>query len=90
MYYKEWRKNPQWSFSCSLALLLPLDVLQGEVCGMVGDNLLKTQLDTGKMDTETVDCILCEDSGALSFTLCGEDVEGGHKIRLNGKSRPKH
>lgn len=73
-YLKEWRKNPQCSSSCCLALLLPLNDLQGEIRGMVGKNLMKTQLDTGMLAKPSI-AATAKDSGAMSFTLCGEDVE---------------
>lgn len=73
-YLKEWRKNPQCSSSCCLALLLPLNDLQGEIRGMVGKNLMKTQLDTGMLAKLSI-AATAKDSGAMSFTLCGEDVE---------------
>lgn len=34
-FLQKWRKNPQWSFSCCLALLLPLNDLQGDIGGFV-------------------------------------------------------
>ncbi|XP_078350785.1 uncharacterized protein LOC144635566 [Oculina patagonica] len=48
--FKEWRKNPQWSFSCCLDFLLTLNDLQGEVCGLSGKNILNSQLQTGNME----------------------------------------
>lgn len=33
-YLKEWRKNPQWSFTCCLALFLPLSDFQGAISGL--------------------------------------------------------
>ena len=73
-YFKEWRKNPQWSFSCCLALLLPLNDLQGEIRGMAGTNILKTQLDTGMMEKPSM-AACAIDSGALSFSLSQGDGE---------------
>ena len=67
-FFKEWRKNPQWSFSCCLALLLPLNDLQQEVLGMTGKNLLKQQLQTGKVDMPSLSGALKE-SGAVSIEL---------------------
>ena len=81
-YYKEWRQNLQWSVSCCLALLLPLDDLQGEVHGMTGDNLMKTQIDTERTEKPSFAATV-KDSGALNFTLCCEDVEGNDdEIRM--------
>ena len=67
-FFKEWRKNPQWSFSCCLALLLPLNDLQQEVLGMTGKNFLKQQLQTGKVDMPSLSGALKE-SGAVSIEL---------------------
>ena len=63
---KEWRKNPQWSLSCCLALLLPLNELQGEIRGLAGKNILKQQLQTGKIDMPSMSKTL-KDSGAVAF-----------------------
>ena len=57
-YLKEWRKNPQCSSSCCLALLPPLNDLQGEIRGMVGKNLMKTQLDTGMLAKPSIALLL--------------------------------
>ena len=43
-FFKEWRKNPHWSFSGFLALLLPLDDLRGEMTGLAETNVLQGQL----------------------------------------------
>lgn len=64
-YLKEWRKNPQWSFSCCLALLLPGNDLQGEIRGMVGKNLMKTQLDKGILKKPSIAAAALE-SGAMN------------------------
>lgn len=75
-YFKEWRKNPEWSFSCCLALLLPLNDLQGEIRGMAGKNILKTQLQTGIIEKPSI-AACAKDSGAMSFTPNCE--EGGRE-----------
>ena len=49
-YIKEWRKNPEWSLSCCLALLLPLRNLQGEIGGLAGRDIPRQQLQTGRID----------------------------------------
>ena len=67
-FFKEWRKNPRWSFSCCLALLLPLTDLQQEVLGMAGKNILKQQLKTGNVDMPSLSGALKE-SGAVSIEL---------------------
>ena len=65
---KEWRKNPQWSLSCCLALLLPLNDLQNEIRGMTGKSLMKEQVQTGQFNAPSVSGTLKE-SGAVSFDL---------------------
>ena len=67
-FFKEWGKNPRWSFSCCLALLLPLNDLQQEVLGMAGKNVLKQQLKTGNVDMPSLSGALKE-SGAVSIEL---------------------
>ena len=67
-FFKEWRKNPRWSFSCCLAFLLPLNDLQQEVLGMTGRNVLKQQLKTGNVDMPSLSGVLKE-SGAVSIEL---------------------
>ena len=67
-FIKEWRKNPQWSLSCCLALLLPLNDLQNEIRGMTGKNLLNEQVQSGNFNMPSVSSTLKE-SGAVSFEL---------------------
>ena len=67
-FFKEWRKNPRWSFSCCLALLLPLNDLQQQVLGMTGKNVLTEQLQTGNVDIPSLSGSLKE-SGAVSIEL---------------------
>ncbi|XP_078375874.1 uncharacterized protein LOC144659334 [Oculina patagonica] len=73
-YLKEWRKNPHWSFSCCLGLLLPLNDLQGEIRGLANANVLKNQLQTGQIDKPTF-LSAVKASGAIDVTL--EDGEQG-------------
>ena len=67
-YIKEWRKNPHWSLSCCLALLLPLNDLQGELRGLAGTNVLKNQLQTGQIEKPSLISAV-KDSGAIDVTL---------------------
>ena len=67
-FFKEWRKNPRWSFSCCLALLLPLNDLHQEILGMTRKNVLKQQLKTGNVDMPSLSGVLKE-SGAVSIEL---------------------
>lgn len=67
-YLKEWRKNPHCSFSCCLALLLPLNDLEGEIVGLAETDALKSQLQTGQMEMPTIFSAVKE-SGAVDVTL---------------------
>ncbi|XP_078376624.1 uncharacterized protein LOC144659965 [Oculina patagonica] len=67
-YLNDWRKNPHWSFSCCLGLLLPLNDLQGEIRGLAGGNLLKNQLQTGQIDKPSIFSAV-KNSGAIDVTL---------------------
>ena len=67
-FVKEWRKNPKCSLSCCLALLLPLNQLQGEIRGFTETNILRQQLQTGKIEMPTIGSTLME-SGAVDVTL---------------------
>jgi len=73
-YLKEWRKNPHWSFSCCLALLLPLISLPGEISGLVGTNITNTQLETGQFEMQTVVGAV-KDSGVVDVTLDDEEQD---------------
>lgn len=96
-YLKEWRKNPHWSFSCCLALLLPLNDLQGDIRGLAGTNVLKSQLDTGQFEMVTLQAAI-KDSGAIDVSLdeneedgddCGSvvEVKGDNRQRVKKKSK---
>lgn len=83
-FFKEWRKNPHWSFSCCLALILPLKDLQGEIRGLAGTNVLNTQLQTGQFETVTLYAAV-KDSGAIDVTLEENkegDDEGGETVEM--------
>ena len=73
-FVKEWRKNPKWSLSCCLALLLPLNQLQGEIRRLTGTNILKQQLQTGKIQMPTIANTLRE-SGVVDVTLEDHSAE---------------
>ena len=76
-YFKEWRKNPHWSLSCCLALLLPLNDLQGEVSGLASTDVLKSQLKTGDMEMTTI-LIDVQDNGVIDVNPEGEGSGGDH------------
>ncbi|XP_078345370.1 cysteine repeat modular protein A-like [Oculina patagonica] len=63
-YLKKWRKNPHCSVSCCLALILPLNDLQGEISGLAGANVLNDQLQSGQIDKPCIFSAL-NDSGAI-------------------------
>lgn len=69
----EWRKNPQWSFSCCLALVLPLIALPGEISSLSKTNILRTQLDSGQMELGTLTDAV-KNCGVIEVTL-GEDED---------------
>ena len=82
-YFKEWRKNPMWSFSCCLALLLPLSDLHGEISGLVATNVLDDQLQTGQMERPTIQAAV-KDSGAVDVTLEGCDQGKNNTMVVQG------
>ena len=86
-YFKEWRKNPHCSFSCCLALLLPLNDLQGEIRGLVGKNVLSTQLQTGNFEMITLRGAI-KDSGAFDVTLEEGEQGDDHALDLRDDNRP--
>ncbi len=67
-HLQQWRKNPHWSSSCCLALLLHLNDLQEEVSGMAATNVLKTQLESGEFEMVTLEAAVNE-SVAVDVTL---------------------
>ena len=73
-YMKEWRKNPEWSLSCCLALLLPLRNLQGEIGGLAGRDIPLQQLQTDRIDIPST-ANTERDSGAVVILLEDYDAE---------------
>jgi len=67
-YLRKWWKNPHCSFSCCLALLLPLNDLQGKIDGLAGANVLNNQMQTGHLDAPTLIGAM-KDSGAMDVSL---------------------
>ena len=67
-FIKDWRKNPHCSFSCCLALFLPLNDLEGEIFGLAETDALKNQLQTGETAMPTIFSAVKE-SGVVNVTL---------------------
>jgi len=84
-YFKEWRKNPQWSLSCCLALILPLNDLQGEVNGLATTDVLKSQLKTGDMEMTNILIAADEDNGVIDLSPEEEEYEEDHRGPQEGK-----
>ena len=58
----EWRKKPQWSFSCCLDLILPLVGLPGDISGFESSNTIDNQLETGEMEIPTTSDAVKDDT----------------------------
>lgn len=84
-FFTDWRKNPQWSVSCCLALLLPFIGLHGEISGLVGTNVLDKQLETGQIERPTIQTAV-QESGAIDVTLEQGDQAENDSIRGNSQS----
>ena len=73
--------------SCCLAMLLPLNDLQGEIRGMMGRNVLRQRFQSGRIAMPSVAGAV-KDTGAIDFQLEEEettevapDSVGGHNDR---------
>ena len=73
-YVKEWRKNPEWSLSCCLALLLPLRNFEGEIGGLAGGDMPMQQLQTGRIDCPS-NANTGRDNAAVDISLEDYDAE---------------
>lgn len=49
-HLKEWFKNPRWSFSCCLALVLPLVDLQTEIHNVAAEDAPGDQIEVGGVE----------------------------------------
>ena len=67
-FLKKWYKNPTWSFSCCLSLILPFLSLSGDIDGLVGENMMNNQGDTGDIEMPSIGAAV-QDSGATDITL---------------------
>ena len=77
-YFKEWRKNPQWSLSWCLALILPLNDLRGEVSGLATTDVLKSQLKTGDMEMTNILIAADEDNGVIDVNPEEKEYRDDH------------
>ena len=80
-YIKEWRKNPQWSLSCCLDLLLPLNDLQDELGGLEVANVLQTQLETGDIEKPSILSAL-KNSRTIDVTLDEGDDDDENVVKV--------
>ena len=89
-YLMEWRKNPHWSLSCCLALLLPLNDLQGEISGLVGSgaNVLDNQLEGGQTEDTTIFAAV-KDSGAIDVSLEEGQQDNDSKMKCQNEKCPE-
>ncbi|XP_078344108.1 uncharacterized protein LOC144629772 [Oculina patagonica] len=85
-YLMEWKKRPQLSFSCCLALLLPLNDLQGEISGMADTDVLDDQLQTGQTDMPTIIGAV-QDSGIVDVSFEEGEKKDGSMIVVQDGSR---
>lgn len=75
-------KKSTWRpFFCCLALLLPLNDVQGEICGSVEATVLKNQLQTGKVKKARFSAV--KDSRAINVTLEEGEQEGDNTIETD-------
>ncbi|KAL9978290.1 hypothetical protein ACROYT_G015789 [Oculina patagonica] len=88
-FIKEWRKNPTWSMSCCLAMLLPLNDLQGELRGLAGRNIMRMQLQSGRIGMPSVAGAV-KDTGAVDFELEeGDDEATENQDQHNNSHSPR-
>ena len=83
-FLKKWREKPQCSFSCCLALLLPLNDFQGEIAGFAETNVLQNQLQTGQIDMPSILTVV-KDSGAIDVTLEEDEQADEKKVEVQAK-----
>ena len=88
-FFTEWRKNPHWSLSCCLALLLPLDDLQGDIHGMAGTNIVDTQVTSGDFELTTISSAV-RDTGAIDVTLEEGEQEDDDAVDLQNNNCKGH
>ncbi|KAL9964157.1 hypothetical protein ACROYT_G027749 [Oculina patagonica] len=67
-----------------VAMLLPLNELQGELRGLVGRNVLKQQLQTGKINMPSISSTL-KDTGAIELSLEETDKTNAKETQNGNK-----
>lgn len=87
-YFREWYNSPHWSFSCCLALLLPLNELHGEIHALDNENTVNSQTQTGVMEKASI-AAAAGDSGPRSITLTYEKDKLGddHTKEIQKRNR---
>lgn len=85
----EWRKNPRWSFSCCLALLLPLKDLQEDFGASDVTNVLTSQLQSGDFDVPTI-LASVKQAGAIDITLEEKGQGDNSTEEAYGSSHVEH
>ena len=75
--------------SCCLAMLLPLNDLQGEIRGLVGRNVMRQQLQSGRIGMPSVTGAV-KDSGAVDIALEeGEDERTDNQLQQDNRHSPQ-
>ena len=87
-YVKEWRKNPEWSLTCCLALLLPLRNFEGEIGGLAGGDIPMQQLQTGRIDCPS-NANTGRDNAAVDISLEDYDAERKEQEEREEKEKEK-
>ena len=67
--------------------MLPLNELQSEIRGFAATNVLKQQLQTGRIDMPSMTAAL-KDSGVVNFTLEEEEESTENPPRKEDEERP--
>ena len=65
----------------------PSQDLRGEILGLVGENVLRTQLQTGNFEMTTLRGAI-KDSGAFDFTLQEGEQGDDHALDLHDDNHP--
>lgn len=67
-FLKKWYKNPTWSFSGCLSLILPFLSLSGDIDRLVGENMMNKQVDTEDIEMPSIAAAV-QESGATDITF---------------------